>query len=179
MTRNISGRRKVLSPTRCGGSPLPEGAKRGGHAPLWISTTHGWWDRRVSISSTGICIVPVRTVTSTWAAPFSGRDWVMVTMDAPAAEMPDQIPKPVQQERFDRLLALQAEIGAEKNAALVGQTLRVLCDGVSKTNPALYSGRTDGYKIAFFPGDARDVGRFIPVRITRADAFALWGERAD
>ena len=74
MTRNISGRRKVLSPTRCGGSPLPEGAKRGGHAPLWISTTHGWWDRRVSISSTGICIVPVRTVTSTWAAPFSGRD---------------------------------------------------------------------------------------------------------
>ena len=97
----------------------------------------------------------------------------------PAAEMPDQIPKPVQQERFDRLLALQAEIGAEKNAALVGQTLRVLGDGVSKTNPTLYSGRTDGYKIAFFPGDARDVGRFIPVRITRADAFALWGERAD
>ena len=97
----------------------------------------------------------------------------------PAAEMPDQIPKPVQQERFDRLLALQAEIGAEKNAALVGQTLRVLCDVVSKTNPVLYSGRTDGYKIAFFPGDARDVGRFIPVRITRADAFALWGERAD
>ena len=97
----------------------------------------------------------------------------------PAAEMPDQIPKPVQQERFDRLLALQAEIGAEKNAALVGQTLRVLCDGVSKTNSDLYSGRTDGYKIAFFPGDARDVGRFIPVRITRADAFALWGERAD
>ncbi len=97
----------------------------------------------------------------------------------PAAEMPDQIPKPIQQERFDRLLALQTEIGAEKNAALVGQTLRVLCDGVSKTNPDLYSGRTDGYKIAFFPGDARDVGRFIPVRITRADAFALWGERAD
>ena len=30
MTRNISGRRKVLSPTRCSGSPLPEGAK-GGH----------------------------------------------------------------------------------------------------------------------------------------------------
>mgnify|MGYP007127808219 CR=1 FL=1 len=29
MTRNISGRRKVLSPTRCGGSPLPEGAKGG------------------------------------------------------------------------------------------------------------------------------------------------------
>ena len=28
-TRNISGSRKVLSPTACGRSPLPEGAKRG------------------------------------------------------------------------------------------------------------------------------------------------------
>ena len=27
IARNISGRRKVLSPTRCGGSPLAEGAK--------------------------------------------------------------------------------------------------------------------------------------------------------
>ena len=27
MARNISGCRKVLSPTRCGGSPLAEGAK--------------------------------------------------------------------------------------------------------------------------------------------------------
>ena len=26
-TRNISDDRKALSPTRCGGSPLPEGAK--------------------------------------------------------------------------------------------------------------------------------------------------------
>ena len=34
MTRNISGRRKVLSPTRCGGSPLPEGAKGGSFPSL-------------------------------------------------------------------------------------------------------------------------------------------------
>ena len=27
-TQNLSGNRQVLSPTRCGGSPLPEGAKR-------------------------------------------------------------------------------------------------------------------------------------------------------
>ena len=92
----------------------------------------------------------------------------------PAAEMPNQIPRAVQQERFDRLLALQNEIGAEKNAALVGKTLRVLCDGVSKNNPDLYSGRTDGYKIVFFPGSDRDTGTFVNVTIDRADAFALW-----
>ncbi len=44
------------------------------------------------LSSTGICcIVPVRTCDLA-CAPFSGRDWVMVTMDAPAAEMPGQQP---------------------------------------------------------------------------------------
>ena len=67
-------------------------ADKAAYAPRWISTTQGWRDRRGSISSTVICMVPVRTVTSTWAAPFSGRDWVMVTMDAPAAEMPDSSP---------------------------------------------------------------------------------------
>ena len=95
----------------------------------------------------------------------------------PAAEMPDRIPKPVQQERFDRLLALQGEIGAEKNAALVGETLRVLCDGVSKNNPALLSGRTDGYKIVFFPGNPDSAGTFVRVRIDRTDAFALYGTK--
>ena len=30
IARNISDSREVLSPTRCGGSPLPEGAKKAG-----------------------------------------------------------------------------------------------------------------------------------------------------
>ena len=93
----------------------------------------------------------------------------------PAAKMPDQIPKPVQQARFDRLLALQSEIGSERNAAQIGSVQRVLCDGVSKNNPDLLSGRTDGYKIVFFPGDAQATGRFVRVRIDRADPYALYG----
>lgn len=95
----------------------------------------------------------------------------------PAAEMPDQIPREVQGERFDRLLALQNGIGAEKNAAEVGQVRRVLCDGVSKNDPALCSGRTDGYKIVFFAADPADAGKFIDVRIDRADAYALYGTK--
>ena len=94
----------------------------------------------------------------------------------PAAEM-EQVPKDVTAARFERLLALQKEIGKEKNDALVGKTLRVLCDGVSKGNEALYSGRTDGNKIAFFEGDEEDVGKFVNVTVERADAFALYGKK--
>ena len=96
----------------------------------------------------------------------------------PAAEM-EQVPKDVTAARFERLLALQKEIGQARNDALVGKTLRVLCDGVSKGNDALYSGRTDGNKIAFFEGDEEDVGKFVNVTVERADAFALYGKKQE
>ena len=97
----------------------------------------------------------------------------------PAAEMEGQIPRAVQQERFDRLLALQKQIGQERNDALLGRPLRVLCDGVSKANPALYSGRTEGNKIAFFEGSPADVGQFVTFEADRADAFALYGRKTE
>lgn len=97
----------------------------------------------------------------------------------PAAEMECQIPRAVQQERFDRLLALQREIGQEKNQLLLGKSLRVLCDGVSKGNPGLYSGRTEGNKIAFFEGEPEDIGRYILFTAERADAYALYGKKTE
>ena len=93
----------------------------------------------------------------------------------PAAEM-EQVPDTVKGNRFDRLLAVQNTIAAEKNAPMEGKTLRVLCDGESKGNPDMYSGRTEGGKITFFRGTPDMVGRFVDVRITRTEAFALWGE---
>ena len=94
----------------------------------------------------------------------------------PAAEM-EQVPREVQNARFDRLLALQGEIAKAKNQPLAGQRLRVLCDGVSKNNPALYSGRTEGNKIVFFEGSPEDRGCFVDFVADRADAFALYGKK--
>ena len=94
----------------------------------------------------------------------------------PAAEM-EQIPQPVKNARFDRLLALQNAIGLEKNQALIGHPLRVLCDGASKKDPALYAGRTDGNKIAFFEGAPEDEGKFVTFVAERADAYALYGKK--
>ncbi len=95
----------------------------------------------------------------------------------PAAEMEDQVPQEIKGARFERLLALQNDIAIAQNAPLVGNVLRVLCDGVSKTNAALFSGRTEGNKIVFFEGRPEDTGKFVSVKIGRADAFALYGEK--
>ena len=93
----------------------------------------------------------------------------------PAAEMEDQIPQKVKAERFERLLALQNEISLASNKPLENKTLRVLCDGPSKNNVGVYSGRTDGGKIVFFDGKEDDIGKFLQVFIERADTFALYG----
>ena len=92
-----------------------------------------------------------------------------------AAEMQDQIPKEIQGERFNRLLALQNAIALEKNEPLVGKTIRVLCDGESKNNPDTYSGRSEANKIVFFEGIPEDTGNYVWVKIERAEAFALYG----
>ena len=94
----------------------------------------------------------------------------------PAAEM-EQVDPAVKSERFSRLLAVQNEIAVERNQPLIGKTLRVLCDGVSKNNPALYSGRTEGNKIAFFEGTPEDTGCYIEMIPERVDAFALYGTK--
>ena len=93
----------------------------------------------------------------------------------PAAEMEDQIPKELAGERFQRLLARQADISHECNLALVGKDVRVLSDGASKTDAEMFSGRTDAGKLVHFKADEDTVGKFITVHIERADSFALHG----
>lgn len=93
----------------------------------------------------------------------------------PAAEM-EQILKDVQNERFDRLLAVQNEIALAANKPLEGKMLRVLCDGRSKNKEAAITGRTEGGKIVFFDGDDSLEGKFVNVKIERAETFALYGK---
>ncbi len=97
--------------------------------------------------------------------------------DTPAAAMDCQIADQVKGERFNRLLALQNDIALEKNKPMEGKTVRVLCDGPSKNNDDVYSGRTEGNKIVLFDGNEADTGKFIELKIVRAETFALYGEK--
>ena len=95
----------------------------------------------------------------------------------PAAEMEEQIDDKIKSERFDRLLALQNEISYEKNQPLKDKVIKVLCDGRSKNNDGVFSGRSEGNKIVLFEGNDLDTGKFLDLKITRADTFAFYGEK--
>ncbi|CAL9589530.1 tRNA-2-methylthio-N(6)-dimethylallyladenosine synthase [Actinosynnema sp. ALI-1.44] len=76
----------------------------------------------------------------------------------PAATLPDQLPKEVVQERYDRLVALQNEMSWEQNKLQVGRTVEVLVangEGRKDAETHRLSGRArDGRLVHFAPGDA-------------------------
>ena len=94
----------------------------------------------------------------------------------PAAEM-EQVPEEVKHTRYDRLCQIQNEISNEINQTYVGKEIRVLVDGKSKNNENVYTSRTEGNKIVHFECENDFTGEFINVKITRADTFALYGEK--
>ena len=95
----------------------------------------------------------------------------------PAAKMECQVPREIQNARFSRLLDIQNRISLEKNEALVGKVLRVLSEGESKGDEGVFSARTEGNKIVHFVdpcGESR--GKYVYVKITRAEPFLMHGE---
>ncbi|MGA8047299.1 MAG: tRNA (N6-isopentenyl adenosine(37)-C2)-methylthiotransferase MiaB [Dermatophilaceae bacterium] len=89
----------------------------------------------------------------------------------PAATMPDQVPKAVVQERFDRLIAVQEEISWSENRRLEGRDVEVLVapfEGRKDVETARMSGRARDNRLVHFavpdgaerarPGDLVTVG---------------------
>jgi len=74
----------------------------------------------------------------------------------PAAELPDQLPKAVVQERYERLIAVQEEISLQENTNQIGRTVELLVaagEGRKDTATARMSGRArDGRLVHFVPG---------------------------
>jgi tRNA-2-methylthio-N6-dimethylallyladenosine synthase len=98
--------------------------------------------------------------------------------DTPAAEMPDQVPQSVKEERNQRLLELVNEVAAKRYEALVGRDMEILVEGPSRRNPARLSGRTRCNRIVVFEGSERHRGQIMDVRIKRAGLFTLYGDPA-
>ena len=91
----------------------------------------------------------------------------------PAAEMDDQLPKQVVQERYQRLIDLQEAISYEENQALIGSTVELLvASGEGRKDPATarMTGRArDGRLVHFSPG-ATEVrpGDVVTIAVTAA-----------
>ena len=97
----------------------------------------------------------------------------------PGAEMPDQVDEEVKQRRLDELMTLQQGISLEENTARVGEICEVLCEGAEE---GMYVGRSireapesDGV-IRFTAAREVAPGEYLNVKITKADAYDLFGE---
>jgi tRNA-2-methylthio-N6-dimethylallyladenosine synthase len=91
-----------------------------------------------------------------------------------AASMPDQVPKEIVQERFDRLLVLQGDISLAKARAQVGTEAEVLIEGAGRRGSSMRS-RTRTNRIVHL-ADALEPGTFVTARITDAAPHHLSGE---
>jgi tRNA-2-methylthio-N6-dimethylallyladenosine synthase len=90
----------------------------------------------------------------------------------PAATLPDQVPKAVVQERYERLVALQDDMAWAENRSLVGQIVEVLvAEGEGRKDGATHrmSGRArDNRLVHFVPTDLPRPGDVVDVEITHA-----------
>lgn len=112
----------------------------------------------------------------------------------PAADLPDQAPEEVKEERWRRVMEAQQSISLARNQAQVGRTLEVLVEGVGvldsrsgRSAPGINAGgpvtlarsyrdapEVDG--LVFIPGQTLPAGRMASVRISGALAYDLVGE---
>lgn len=93
----------------------------------------------------------------------------------PSEKYCDQIPEAVKHERFNRLVDAVNTISAVKNEALIGDTVKVLAEGKSKTNQNLFAGRTEGNKLINFASKEFVTGRIVNVSVTGSSTFSLKG----
>lgn len=94
----------------------------------------------------------------------------------PAAKMEDNVDFAVKQKRLAILNEKVNHYMRLKNEAYQGNIIRVLVDGPSKKNSAIYSGYSDTNKLVNFIPKQAKVGEFVEVEITECKTWSLNGK---
>jgi tRNA-2-methylthio-N6-dimethylallyladenosine synthase len=92
--------------------------------------------------------------------------------------MGDDVPDEEKSRRISEIIELQTRMANLKNQRLVGRTVEILVEGLSKKSADEWSGRTDGNKTVVFPKDGFKAGDYIRVAIDRANSATLFGHAA-
>lgn len=99
--------------------------------------------------------------------------------ETPAFKLPNQLPQEIMEARRDALMELQQPISLQKNLGEVGKIVDVL---IEQENPetnqfigrsARFSPEVDG--LVYVQGEAK-LGSIMPVKITNADIYDLYGQ---
>ena len=96
--------------------------------------------------------------------------------DTPAANMPNQVPDEIKQDRLDRLMALQAKISLERNQQRIGKTEKLLVtghNGLSYTARSQWEAPDADGEIMLLSNRPLSEGQFIQAQMTGADTYDL------
>ncbi|OAZ39044.1 tRNA (N6-isopentenyl adenosine(37)-C2)-methylthiotransferase MiaB [Microbacterium arborescens] len=104
----------------------------------------------------------------------------------PAATMPDQVPKAVVQERYERLVALQDRIALEENQKQLGREVQVLvssAEGKKGAETHRLTGRAEDNRLVHFEvpdgSETPRPGDVVTVTVTHAAPFHLLADSTD
>ncbi len=98
----------------------------------------------------------------------------------PAAQLPEQLPEEVKEQRAERILAAQETISLALQQNKVGTELEVLVEGYDEEN-LMYFGRSAGdapevdNTVYFASEEEHSPGQFVMVKILNADTYELIG----
>ena len=96
----------------------------------------------------------------------------------PAADLEDDTPESVKQQRLARLQATVNANSTRISHAMLGSVQRVLVERHSTRDATELTGRTENMRYVNFPGNARLIGQFVDVEITEVMANSLRGRIA-
>ncbi|RDH88962.1 MAG: tRNA (N6-isopentenyl adenosine(37)-C2)-methylthiotransferase MiaB [endosymbiont of Seepiophila jonesi] len=94
----------------------------------------------------------------------------------PAADLPDDVPLAVKQQRLKRLQQLINTQAQRISRQMVGTLQRVLVERPSRKAPNQLAGRTENNRVVNFSGPVELIGGFVDLRITEALPNSLRGE---
>ena len=94
----------------------------------------------------------------------------------PAARMDGQIDAAVKKERLHELNEHINHWAKENNQKYLHETVKVLCEGRSKKNAAVYSGYSEENKLVNFTGQEGLENQIVEVEITEVRSFSLNGK---
>ncbi|MCH8286850.1 TRAM domain-containing protein [candidate division KSB1 bacterium] len=90
--------------------------------------------------------------------------------------MGNNVPEPVKTSRLNEVSTLQRSITAKKNQEIIGKTVKVMIETVSKRSPEDMLGKTDGGKNVIVPNVKLNPGAFFSVRIVATSSQTLFGQ---
>jgi tRNA-2-methylthio-N6-dimethylallyladenosine synthase len=94
-----------------------------------------------------------------------------------AWQMGDDVPEEVKNHRLSEIIDLQRTISLHRNTSMIGGTVEVLVEGLSKKSVHEFCGRTDTNKMVVFPKNGDGIGDYIDIHIERVNSATLFGTK--